>query len=269
MQNEVKNLGFGWFGAMGQRAAAKPSLLWILYFFISIAVVGFIFSYLIALPLCLMGRLWRPLWRLGGRIQAKGVYVLMAVQPWFHAEVRLDLPLPQKGKRGSLTVSNHRSHLDMFILLSYLPNIRALTKRDLLKVPMLNVMVAVLKMILVKRGDTDSFFKSMATAEAAINEGDTVHIFPEMSRCPSGSKGTQSFALLPFRMAKKIGVPIVPLVFIGTDAAWPKEFLGIRFGAPIVVRTLPALDPAAFESAAALRDEAKRCIDQELAKYGT
>ena len=267
MQNEVKNRWVVTRAGLGH--SGVPSFGWILYFFLSIGVVGFVFSYLMALPLCLAGRLWPSLWKLGGRIQAKGVAVLLDVQPWFHADVQIDLPRPKLGQRGFITMSNHRSHLDMFILLSRIPNLRAITKRDLLGVPFLNIMIVALKMIPVRRKDAGSFLTSMETARRAVDEGDVVHVFPEMSRCPSGMPGTADFALLPFRMAQQANVPIFPIVIEGTDQSWPKETLGIRFGCPIKVRTLSAIIPADFENANSLRLEVKKRIDEALMSHGT
>ncbi len=269
MQNEVKNQRLASRVASGYWAIQRPSLGWLLFFFVSIGVVGFVFSYLLALPLCLAGRIWPRLWKLGGRIQAKGVAVLMDVQPWFHAEVEIDVPTTAIGQRGFITMSNHRSHLDMFILLSRIPNIRAITKKELFFVPFLNVMIVALKMIPVRRNDIGSFLASMETARVALEQGDVVHVFPEMSRCPSGMRGTADFNLLPFRMAQQAQVPIYPIVFIGTDGAWPKEKLAICFGSPIKVRTLAPVNPADFENADALRLEVKKRIDEALTSHGT
>jgi len=246
-----------------------PSIAWMLYFFLTIGLVGFVFSYLLALPLCIAGRLWPRLWKWGGRIQAKGVATLMKLQPWFYADIIFDVPRTRLGERGYLTVSNHRSHLDMFILLSHIPNIRAITKRDLFFIPFLNIMMVALKMIPVRRKDVGSFLESMDIARAAIDKGDPVHIFPELSRCPSGMCGTNEFSSLPFRMAQKAKVLIYPIVFVGTDGAWPKETLGIRFGSPVKVRTLAAINPSDFDNAHDLRLEVKSRIDRELLSHGT
>ena len=84
-------------------------------------------------------------------------------------------------------------------------------------------------------------------------QGDPVHIFPEMTRCPEGYQGTLPFQLLPFRMAHEAGIPIFPIVFVGTDKVWSKENFGIRYREPIYVRTLAEINPAQFANASAKR----------------
>jgi len=241
------------------------SRLLIGYFLLSIALIGGVFAYAIAIPLCLLGRYSEKLWRLGGRSLQRGVQCLLRVQPWYRADVRVELPArdPQTGMH-CLTVSNHRSHLDMFILLTAIPNIRVISKRALFRVPFLGVMMWVMKNIPITRGEPQSYWEAMETAAQALRDGDTVHVFPEMTRCEPGDPGTGDFHLAPFKLSLQTGVPLVPIVFVGTDRTWPKGTFGLAFRQPIEVKSLAPLSPKDFPSADALRAETKSRIEAYL-----
>ena len=117
------------------------------------------------MPLCPVGYLFRGLWRAGGRVLTVGVTLLLKIQPWFKADIQISVPRPSANRSGFITISNHRSHLDMFILLSKIPNLRAITKKALYAVPFLSLMLRVFRMIPVKRGDLDSYLHAMEVAK--------------------------------------------------------------------------------------------------------
>lgn len=215
-------------------------------------------AYLLTIPLCLLGRFYEPLWRMGGRILCWGVSLLLDVQAWLDAEVLLDF----SALSGPfISVSNHRSHLDMFFLLARIANIRVIAKRSLFYVPFLGIMMRVMKMIPVKRGDTGSYLKALETAKCAVTENDPVHIFPEMTRCEAGFPGVQPFNLAPFKMIREAGVPLIPIVFCDTDRAWPKGKNALSFRRKVKVRALPPLFPKDYPDAESLRQAAWEKID--------
>ncbi len=227
------------------------------YFLVSIGVVGGAFAYAAALPLWTLGRFWRPAWLAGGRTLRRGVQVLLAIQPWLVDKREISLP------SRCVTVSNHRSHLDMFLLLASIPSIRALAKSELFKVPGLGLIMRATRQIPVKRGDSESYWKAMDEAYDALLDGDPVHFFPEMTRCEPGFRGTREFHLAPFRVAVRAGVPVVPIAFVGTDEAWPKGLFGVR-RKKVRVQSLEPVLPDAFPTAEAMRGEARRRIDAYL-----
>lgn len=238
---------------------------WLLYFVSSIAVVGAVLAYGLVAPLHFIGFVWSPASRAADRVMRDGIRLLMRLQPWLSAEVSLELSRGvAPGGRGRLLVSNHRSHLDAFILLSQVPGIRILAKRSLFFVPFLGLMMRLSRQIPVRRGDLRDFLKAMEEVKARVLRGETVHVFPEMTRCPEGLRGTREFSLAPFHAAMQARLPVVPIAFAGTDRAWPKGRLGLGFRRPVRVRALEPLDPAHFGSAEALMAEARRRIDSAL-----
>src|SRR4051812_42258021 len=101
--------------------------VWVLYLLSSIAVLGMIIGFPLYIPLKGAGTIFRSrrLVQLAENIFCAGNVVLMRLQPWYghsaSGKSQVDIKKPSaatRGSRGLLIVSNHRSHLDVFILLS-------------------------------------------------------------------------------------------------------------------------------------------------------
>jgi len=204
------------------------SSLWLLYFLLSIGVIGFLLGYLICIPLYIVGRVWKPSQDAADRVLRSGIALLMRVQPWFEANI--DLPLQTVGRRpAQLTVSNHRSHLEAFILLSHIEGIRILAKRALFSVPFLGIMMRATKQIPVSRGSFDAFFRAMDEVKLRLEKGERVHVFPEMTRADRGATGLRNFSTAPFRAAIHARATVQPIAFLGTDDVWPKGIFGLSY----------------------------------------
>ncbi len=239
--------------------------VWLLYFLATIALVGSTMAYGIAAPLYLIGLVWKPAAKAADLVIVRAIGLLMRMQPWLVADIQFTVPGPEIRKQGLLMVSNHRSHLDSFILLSQVQGIRILAKGALFYVPFLGMMMRITKQIPTRRGQLDSFWKALELIRRRLRQGDAVHVFPEMTRCSPGFKGTQTFSIAPFLTAHQEGVLVQPLVFMGTDAVWPKGAFGLNYRSPVIVRALAPLDPRDFSSAEALRDETRQRINVALA----
>lgn len=239
------------------------SSLWLLYFLLTIGLIGLFFAYLFATPLFLLGRVFPSLKAVGDRTLGCGIFLLMNVQPWMRADIDLTALQATSGE-ARLLVSNHRSHLDAFLLLSRVPGVRILAKSSLFSIPFLGLMMRLTEQIPVKRGRMDAFFAAMDAVRDRLRERQTVHIFPEMTRCAPGFQGTLNFSSAPFAVALEARVPVIPIVFRDTDQAWPKGTFGLSFRQPIAMRALTAIDSREFSSAADLRNEVQRRIDEAL-----
>jgi len=67
----------------------------------------------------------------------------------------------------------------------------------------------------LKRGHLPSIMRMVRTCHARLREGENLFIFPEGTRSPDGR-------LIPFysgafRLSVRFGVPIVPMVLVGTN----------------------------------------------------
>jgi 1-acyl-sn-glycerol-3-phosphate acyltransferase len=238
----------------------QPQRLWLGYFFAAIAVIGGGFLSAFS-PLFLSGRYLKGLRRHAARVFRKGCRLLLEVQPWLAADVRI---APVEPGVGTLYVSNHRSTLDVFFLLGHLDGIRILAKRTLLFVPFLREAMWLTRQIFVKQGHPDDYLRAMRQLEQGLRAGESMHVFPEYTRCPPGFPGTQKFAGAPFQMAQLTGARVVPIVFEGTDQAWPKGRYALRYRAPVRVRSLDPIDPLAFPTPKALADEVRARIEQAM-----
>jgi 1-acyl-sn-glycerol-3-phosphate acyltransferase len=238
------------------------SRLSLLYFFAAIGIVGGLGVSACA-PFLIIGRWWRRPRRIGHRMFAFGVRCLLRCQPWLDADVRIG-----SYEGATLYVSNHRSTLEVFFLLAYVPGVRILSKRTLLLVPFLGEVMLLTRQIFVSKGRPNDFLRAMRQVESGLRAGDTLHVFPEYTRCPPGLAGTQKFSLAPFQVAKAVGVRVVPIVFRDTDRVWPKGLYSLSWRRPVRVVSLDPLHPDDFDSARSLMRAAKERIDAELAHGG-
>jgi 1-acyl-sn-glycerol-3-phosphate acyltransferase len=236
--------------------------LWLLYFFSSIAAIGTILALGLVVPLYAMARFVPSVSEAADRTMCRGIRFLMSMQPWFFAEIELSF---QERPRGCLLVSNHRSHLDAFILLSRVPGIRILAKKSLFHVPFLGMMMRLSGQIPAESGNPRSYLDALNVVKERLSRGEVVHVFPELTRCPYGFDGVQPFSLAPFRAAMQGGFPVIPIVFQGTDEVWPKAARGLRYRKPIRVRALEAIHPGTFATSEEFMRETHRRIQQTMA----
>jgi 1-acyl-sn-glycerol-3-phosphate acyltransferase len=165
---------------------------------------------------------------------------------------------------GFLLVSNHRSHLDAFILLSKIRGIKIMARRSLFSLPGIGTIMSVSRQIPVEEQGMGSYLLAMETVRKRLRGGETVHVFPEMTRCPHGFVGTLDFSPMPFHIARQEGIPILPIVFKGTDSVWPRGEMGLKFRRPVVGNMLDQVDPKQFNSTLDLKIEVQRRIAEAL-----
>lgn len=237
-------------------------MFWLFYFLVSIGVVSLLFCMFLVGPLYVLEKFFPRLSGSSERAVQVGVRVLLNLQPWYRADVQIRLP---EKNGGLLLVSNHRSHLDAFILLSRVPGIRILAKKSLFAIPVLSWMMRATRQIGVERGRLEAWAQAMETVRRQLLLGETVHIFPEMTRCAPGYHGLQHFTLAPFLVAVQEDVPVVPVVFRNTDAAWPKGLARLRFRRPVEARTLAPIRGGRFATAEDLKNEVFRQLSEAMA----
>ncbi len=231
----------------------------------SVAVLGSFFIYIANLPFLILSRWSQRAWRISGRITQLGLMSLRWFQPWWRGELDVNLPTKvERGEQGCLCVANHRSHLDVFLLLEQIRNVRILTKHVIFLVPGLGCAAYLLRMIRIKRGNQQSFWRAMDRIEIALQNNEVVHVFPEMTRARFGQRVLNRFTLAPFQKAINTGVPVLPIAIWGTDFLWPKSVYGIAAKGPLVVRSLETVDSKDFSTAADLAQHVRMQIQNEL-----
>jgi 1-acyl-sn-glycerol-3-phosphate acyltransferase len=127
-------------------------------------------------------------------------------------------------------ISNHLSYMDTPVALSYIPvQFRFLAKRGLFQIPLLGTHLSRAGHIPVPREDPRASVKTMQMAAEKIREKKiSLLIFPEGGRSHDG-------VMRPFKeggayIAIRAGVPVVPLVMIGTRKVLPYGSGAVRPG---------------------------------------
>lgn len=227
-------------------------------FLFQVIFFGFFLVYLICVPFYLLGFLWKPSHR-AGTVLFQWAVRYTVLWPLVKCQVNVTLP-----RTGVFTLSNHRSTLDIYILLSYCPGIRIISKQFLFYIPFLGLMMKLMGHISLRSGDPVSYRKAFEKARQILKEGGHVHVFPEMTRCPKGYVGTQEFHLTPFQIARDAAMPLVPLVILNTDLAWPKNEWGMDCQIPLRVKALDPIQPGDYATAGDLRGITQKRMNEAL-----
>ncbi|MBV9158266.1 MAG: 1-acyl-sn-glycerol-3-phosphate acyltransferase [Acidobacteriaceae bacterium] len=140
-------------------------------------------------------------------------------------------------------ISNHLSYMDTPVVLASIPvQFRFLAKRGLFQIPFLGQHLSRAGHIPVPREDPRASVKTMQLAAQAIQEKKiSLLIFPEGGRSHDG-------VLRPFKeggayIAIRAGVPVVPLVIIGSREILPYGG-GIPEAGQVTLRILKPIDTA-------------------------
>ena len=125
-----------------------------------------------------------------------------------------------------VVVSNHQSLVDILAGYHLFFHFKWVAKAELKWVPFIGWNMALNRYVFVKRGDRQSILNMMKESEAHLKQGSSVYIYPEGTRSESGKVG--DFKPGAFSLAKRVGVPILPIAIKGTKDALPKGSLVIR-----------------------------------------
>jgi 1-acyl-sn-glycerol-3-phosphate acyltransferase len=141
-------------------------------------------------------------------------------------------------------MANHLSQFDIPVLLSAIPvQFRWLAKAELFKIPIFGRGMRGAGYISIDRSNHKSAIRSLDRAAANIRNGTSVIIFPEGTRSSDGQLMT--FKKGGFFLAVDAGVPIIPLVILGTREIMPKGRMSIQ-SRPVHIRFLPAVDTRGY-----------------------
>jgi len=134
--------------------------------------------------------------------------------------VRFAEPLPRRG--GLLVLSSHQSHFDPLLLgLAFDRRLSTLARSSLYSFKPFAAIITSLDAVPIDRNA--SMVKAMKAIIGRLRAGHAVVIFPEGTRTATGQLGEikGGFTLL----AKKAGVPIVPVAIVGAYECWPRSRL--------------------------------------------
>ncbi|HYO46312.1 MAG TPA: lysophospholipid acyltransferase family protein [Gemmatimonadota bacterium] len=143
--------------------------------------------------------------------------------------------------RTYVLMSNHQSVFDIFALFRAFDRpFRMVAKRVLFWIPILGWSMWMCGFIPIDRSKRESAIRSLDRAARKIRSGTSVLMFPEGTRSLDGT--LHPFKKGGFMLALKAGVPVVPVVVLGTDSIMEKGSLRVgraeievRIGRPIEI----------------------------------
>jgi 1-acyl-sn-glycerol-3-phosphate acyltransferase len=123
-------------------------------------------------------------------------------------------------------VVNHVSWYDVFTLASVLPRWSFVAKAELRKIPIFGRGAEAVGTIFVERTNHRSALQMYETAAARIREGASVVVFAEGTR--GDAYALRPFKKGPFVLAISAGVPIIPVVIMGTREVMARDSWIVR-----------------------------------------
>ncbi len=152
------------------------------------------------------------------------------------------------GQGPYIVVCNHGSVLDIPANLTLPLPLRVVGKTSLFKVPLMGWYMQFSRQIPLDAHDLASVEACMDTCRESLEAGISILFFPEGTRSTDGTLG--SFNRGAFRLAKDLGVPLLPVVIEGTRKILPK---GSLWPSPsrvaVTVQVLDPVDPTPFTTA--------------------
>jgi 1-acyl-sn-glycerol-3-phosphate acyltransferase len=161
-------------------------------------------------------------------------------------------------------VANHLSLLDILVLFRLFTHFKWVSKIENFRVPFVGWNMSMNRYIKLRRGDRASVVKMMKACRQTLDEGNSIMMFPEGTRSPTGRM--RAFKTGAFELALESRRPILPIVVRGTSDALPKRGFVLRGRHPIRVDVLEALPHESFrgDSIEALTERVRGIIAAHL-----
>jgi 1-acyl-sn-glycerol-3-phosphate acyltransferase len=147
--------------------------------------------------------------------------------------------------RACVMVANHLSFLDILVMFRLRTHFKWVSKVENFRVPFIGWNMRLNQYIPLKRGDKASVVEMMRACDRCLAEGNSIMMFPEGTRSPSGRM--RSFKPGAFEIALRNGVPIQPIALQGTHDALPKRGFVLKGRHPIRLTVLDPIEPESFE----------------------
>jgi 1-acyl-sn-glycerol-3-phosphate acyltransferase len=116
--------------------------------------------------------------------------------------------------RAAVYMANHQSISDPPAVLSLLPPVLVLVKKEFFRVPFLGLAMRLRGFIPIDRQNREQAMAALELVVAKLRAGHSFLVYPEGTRSPDGH--LQPFKKGVFRMVAEAGVPIVPISVSGS-----------------------------------------------------
>ncbi|MCS7174198.1 lysophospholipid acyltransferase family protein [Pseudothermotoga sp.] len=144
-----------------------------------------------------------------------------------------------------LVTPNHQSLMDIPLILGYIDPMPMVAKKELAWIPGVNWYVRYLKGIFLDRKNPAEGAQVIKRMMKLLSEGESFLVFPEGTRTDDGS--VREFKVAPFKVARKLGVKVLPISIWGTMFLVPKKSLFLNPGT-VLMKVHPPIDPTRFGS---------------------
>jgi 1-acyl-sn-glycerol-3-phosphate acyltransferase len=182
--------------------------------------------------------------------------------PLWRSRVRGRGKLPWRGP--AVIVANHLSLVDILVLYGLYRPFKWVSKTENFRVPFAGWNMVLNDYVRLRRGRSESILAMMDHCRRHLARGAPVLIFPEGTRSQSGE--LQAFKDGAFRLAMEAKVPVIPVIVQGTYETLPKHGFILRQRMDARVEVLDPIDPAGFDSPAALRNAVRAVMVTALAR---
>ena len=168
-----------------------------------------------------------------------------------------------------LFVSNHRSNFDILLIhTSTRHDLGFISKKEMNKIPFLNVQMRNIGCIFLDRDDIKAGLQMINDAADNIKKGVSMCVFPEGHRSKKPNMEMGEFKAGALKIAEKAGCPIVPVAVIDSDSLMERtgKFkivsgkAKVIFGEPIYVSQLERQEKRKL--AERVENEIKRMIEE-------
>jgi 1-acyl-sn-glycerol-3-phosphate acyltransferase len=186
------------------------------------------------MPRSLPNRMWHEFLKFVARVTAVSVFQIRHRGRQF---------LPHSG--GGLVLSNHQSNLDPILIGLGCPRrLNYVARQTLFRFAPLRWLINSLDAIPIDR--EGSGFGGLKETLKRLKRGELVLLFPEGTRTPDGEVHAMKLGFCA--IAKRCGVPLIPVALDGAFEAWPRHrtmprrtVIHVEFGEPIAPEQVAAM----------------------------
>ena len=227
--------------------------------------VALVFLILLWIPMTAVARVLdrEPgLYRCGRFFRRLGAAMSSVNRAWRIKYEGLDLDNP---RNPYIVVSNHLALADIPIISAVPWEMKWVAKKELLKMPLIGMLMRLVGDITVDRGNRSSGARALVKARQYLSNKVSVFFFPEGTRSPDGR--LYGFNDGAFRLAIKTQLPVLPVVIDGSQFTLPRG--GWRFGqASVRVKVLSPITTKGLKpkDTGALRNQVRNTIANQLAR---
>ena len=200
--------------------------------FVSVAAGTFVFG-----SVCILAALLRFRDRPGSPFDWAPRY-WGRLQLWLGGVRVVEHGVEHKAGARHIFVANHLGNFDIFALASVLPWMKFVAKAELFRIPIMGPAMVRAGMIPVERANRAQSFQAYRAAQARIDAGASVAVYPEGTR--GSAYALRPFKKGPFVLAIQAQAPIVPVYIHGVLEIQRKREFRVRPGT-IHVHYLPAI----------------------------